>query len=61
VACHSAAANPSHFPAATSKDGTLAQNVPEVAVTVDDLPTHGPPPPGFDRMAIAEHLLSAFD
>ena len=39
----------------------FAETAPEVAVTVDDLPIHGPPTPGFDRMAIAERLLSAFD
>ena len=32
----------------------------EVAVTVDDLPIHGPETPGMDRMAIAERLLTAF-
>jgi len=32
----------------------------EVAVTVDDLPIHGPETPGMDRMAIAERLLAAF-
>jgi peptidoglycan/xylan/chitin deacetylase (PgdA/CDA1 family) len=32
----------------------------EVAVTVDDLPTHGPDTPGMDRMAITERFLAAF-
>jgi len=32
----------------------------EVAVTVDDLPVHGPHTPSMNRMAIAEHLLAAF-
>jgi peptidoglycan/xylan/chitin deacetylase (PgdA/CDA1 family) len=32
----------------------------EVAVTVDDLPTHGPSFPGIDRGAIAERLIAAF-
>jgi peptidoglycan/xylan/chitin deacetylase (PgdA/CDA1 family) len=45
----------------TPKDTTLTETAPEVAVTVDDLPTHGPPTPGFDRVAIAERLLSAFN
>jgi peptidoglycan-N-acetylglucosamine deacetylase len=31
-----------------------------VAVTVDDLPVHGPMPPGADRLAMIERLLSAF-
>src|SRR5579863_9010391 len=32
----------------------------QVAVTVDDLPVHGPMPPGVTRLAIAERLLAAF-
>ncbi|HEY4013624.1 MAG TPA: polysaccharide deacetylase family protein [Polyangiaceae bacterium] len=32
----------------------------EVAVTVDDLPVHGPSFPGIDRMAIAHTFLGAF-
>ncbi|MFO0756645.1 MAG: polysaccharide deacetylase family protein [Byssovorax sp.] len=32
----------------------------EIAVTVDDLPAHGPAAPGLDRMAIAERLIAAF-
>ncbi|HEU4411481.1 MAG TPA: polysaccharide deacetylase family protein [Polyangiaceae bacterium] len=32
----------------------------EVAVTVDDLPTHGPAFAGIDRVEIAERLLAAF-
>ncbi len=32
----------------------------EVAVTVDDLPSHGPAFAGIDRAAIAERLLAAF-
>jgi hypothetical protein len=31
-----------------------------VAVTVDDLPVHGPTPPGVDRLAMTERLLAAF-
>jgi len=61
VACHHGAVNPSQSPESAPKDATFAENVPEVAVTVDDLPTHGPPTRGLDRMAIAERLLSAFD
>jgi len=32
----------------------------QVAVTVDDLPVHGPTPPGVTRMAMIERLLVAF-
>ena len=32
----------------------------EMAVTVDDLPVHGPTTPGIDRAAIADRLLAAF-
>jgi peptidoglycan-N-acetylglucosamine deacetylase len=35
------------------------QSIP-VAVTVDDLPVHGPTPPGVTRMAMIEKLLVAF-
>jgi peptidoglycan/xylan/chitin deacetylase (PgdA/CDA1 family) len=42
-----------------SADG-LAHDKVEIAVTVDDLPSHGPATPGMDRMAIAERLLTAF-
>jgi peptidoglycan/xylan/chitin deacetylase (PgdA/CDA1 family) len=31
-----------------------------VAVTVDDLPVHGPTPPGVSRLAMTERLLAAF-
>jgi peptidoglycan-N-acetylglucosamine deacetylase len=40
---------------------TPSENASEVAVTVDDLPIHGPPTSGIDRAAIAERFLSAFD
>lgn len=32
----------------------------EIAVTVDDLPVHGPAYPGIDRVAIADAMLAAF-
>lgn len=32
----------------------------EIAVTVDDLPVHGPTPPGVNRLAMTERLLVAF-
>ncbi|HXJ21049.1 MAG TPA: polysaccharide deacetylase family protein [Polyangia bacterium] len=32
----------------------------QVAVTVDDLPVHGPAPPGVSRSAIIERMLAAF-
>jgi peptidoglycan-N-acetylglucosamine deacetylase len=39
---------------------TAERGAVEVAVTVDDLPVHGPETPEIDRMAIAERLLAAF-
>lgn len=33
----------------------------QVALTVDDLPAHGPLPPGVTRIAIADKILSAFE
>ena len=60
MACHHDAANPSQSPEAASKNPARTGSVTEVAVTVDDLPTHGPPTPGLDRLAIAERLLAAF-
>jgi peptidoglycan/xylan/chitin deacetylase (PgdA/CDA1 family) len=41
--------------AASAPDGPV-----EVAVTVDDLPLHGPDFAGIDRVAIADGLLAAF-
>jgi hypothetical protein len=32
----------------------------ELAVTVDDLPTHGPLPPGVTRRAIADQITTRF-
>ncbi|MFL5304311.1 MAG: polysaccharide deacetylase family protein [Polyangia bacterium] len=32
----------------------------QVAVTVDDLPAHGPPLPGVSRLTVVERLLAAF-
>src|SRR6187455_2379207 len=32
----------------------------QVAVTIDDLPVHGPAPPGVTRLAMTERLLAAF-
>jgi len=29
----------------------------EVAITIDDLPTHGPLPPGITRLAVAEQII----
>jgi peptidoglycan/xylan/chitin deacetylase (PgdA/CDA1 family) len=42
-------------PEPTAIDGPL-----RVAVTVDDLPIHGPDTPGVERATIADKLLSAF-
>lgn len=39
---------------------TAQESAVEMAVTVDDLPIHGPNTPGMDRMAIADGLLAAF-
>lgn len=45
---------PSPVPAAPSRP------VIEVAITVDDLPAHGPVAPGLDRLGIVARLLDAF-
>jgi hypothetical protein len=29
----------------------------EVAITIDDLPTHRPLPPGITRLAVADHII----
>jgi peptidoglycan/xylan/chitin deacetylase (PgdA/CDA1 family) len=50
-----ASAVPAAFGSAASATAPL-----QVAITVDDLPVHGPPYAGIDRDAIAERLLSAF-
>jgi len=49
-------------PASASSSAAPAAIAPpiEVAVTVDDLPIHGPAFPGIDRLKIAEDLLTAF-
>ncbi len=69
LACSCAPA-PSAVPGATHAPTTSASAPPrataadarpvEVAVTVDDLPVHGPSFPGIDRAAIAERILAAF-
>ncbi len=33
----------------------------QVAITVDDLPAHGPVPPGVDRLELHQRLLAAFE
>jgi peptidoglycan-N-acetylglucosamine deacetylase len=49
------AARPEPIPSQTRSASPV-----EIAVTVDDLPAHGPLVPGLDRLAIAERLLAAF-
>lgn len=44
----------------TQVERSVAKPDIEVAVTVDDLPIHGPSYPGIDRLAIAEAILTAF-
>ncbi len=46
-------------PPASPAPASAATGV-EVAVTVDDLPLHGPDHAGIDRVAIADRLLAAF-
>jgi peptidoglycan/xylan/chitin deacetylase (PgdA/CDA1 family) len=60
AACRPSADGSPRSPETTPKDATPAETAAEVAVTVDDLPRHGPPTPGMDRMDITERLLSAF-
>ena len=62
VACASTAA------CSSAARGGQPPHVPEqpkvepiqIAVTVDDLPVHGPTPPGVTRLAMTERLLVAF-
>ena len=51
---------PSARPAAVASLPPPAPPAIEVAVTVDDLPVHGPAFTGIDRAAIAERLLAVF-
>jgi peptidoglycan/xylan/chitin deacetylase (PgdA/CDA1 family) len=44
----------------SSSSATLETLQTEMAITVDDLPIHGPETPGLDRMTIAERFLTAF-
>ncbi|MBK6922431.1 MAG: polysaccharide deacetylase family protein [Deltaproteobacteria bacterium] len=74
VACHRATASPSTttpssmvvaMPARATVDPTPAPTdaTPQpirVAITVDDLPSHGPRPPGVTRLQVHERLLAAF-
>ena len=58
-----AAAPPDHPappPAATAAPPASPRPTVEVAVTVDDLPSHGPLAPGVDRVAVAARMLEAF-
>lgn len=57
LALAACAATPAPRPAETP--AALAPPI-EVAVTVDDLPVHGPAFAGIDRMKIADDLLAAF-
>jgi peptidoglycan-N-acetylglucosamine deacetylase len=59
------AAPPAPRPGAAHEPPSRPQALPagpplEVAVTVDDLPTHGPAFAGIDRVEIADRLLAAF-
>ena len=55
LGCAAARAPAPPVAAAPASSSTL-----EVAVTIDDLPAHGPLVPGTDRLALAARLLSAF-
>jgi peptidoglycan/xylan/chitin deacetylase (PgdA/CDA1 family) len=65
VACSPASPTPLATPPAAQPAPAAAPLPPspraiDVAVTVDDLPVHGPAFAGIDRAAIAERLLTAF-
>jgi peptidoglycan/xylan/chitin deacetylase (PgdA/CDA1 family) len=47
--------------AATPMDMTAAKSVPEVALTFDDLPAHGPLPPGLTRVDIIKSIIHALE
>src|SRR5882672_1102572 len=51
---------PTSAPTAAARTAAVAPGTVEVAVTVDDLPVHGPAFAGIDRLAIAERLMAAF-
>jgi peptidoglycan/xylan/chitin deacetylase (PgdA/CDA1 family) len=56
VACGPAARGPQH---PHTSERQVAEPI-QIAVTVDDLPVHGPTPPGVSRLAMTERLLGAF-
>ena len=53
------ALSPAAAESSAAAPGTAASPV-EVAVTVDDLPKHGPLAPGVTRLEIARRMLDAF-
>jgi peptidoglycan/xylan/chitin deacetylase (PgdA/CDA1 family) len=59
-ACHAPPPMRSPVPAPAAPLTASAEGPIRVAVTVDDLPRHGPLPPGTTRLAVHERLLAAF-
>jgi len=56
-----ASCHPAPPPGAPASASNVAPSpLIEVAVTVDDLPVHGPPPPDGDRVAMVGRMLSTF-
>lgn len=58
--CRRAPGHASAPPTGVRFEPRAADEPIRVAVTVDDLPTHGPVPPGVTRLALHERMLAAF-
>lgn len=54
-----AAAAPPPTGAAVATQATSAASGPEIAITFDDLPVHGPLPPGETRIEVARKIIAA--
>lgn len=59
-ACHAPPRLQSPAPALAAPVTAPAEGPIRVAVTVDDLPRHGPLPPGATRLEVHERMLAAF-
>ena len=46
-------------PAVAAPVATSAPPAPQLAITIDDIPAHGPLPPGADRKAVVDAIVAA--
>lgn len=60
TACAAPGLAPAPTPSESAPAPKAAPPPIEIAITVDDLPTHGPPVPGLDRIAIVDRILNVF-